>query len=216
MQDLLEFSQKYFSYLNNELLGINLTAIKEEEEFYHKQILDSVLPYYQSSLFSESIESTGHVLDIGFGGGFPILPLARILPQIKFLGVESKSKKVKAVGLLSDYFQLRNVSLVHSRFEEILIDKKVVVISKAVSTVENILDALVFDADIECFFYKGPNFFDLEKTGLEKISSSWEIIENTEIEVPGTDKRVLIGFKPKNVPCGTKKKRNLVKLSHIL
>ena len=90
-----DFSKRYFDLLNGEYAGINLTRITDENEFYSKQILDSVEPLRQSKIFNESINKSKLHIDVGFGGGFPLLPLAKSLPSIKFIGFEARAKKVR-------------------------------------------------------------------------------------------------------------------------
>ena len=93
-----EFSQKYLELLTGEFSGINLTRIDGPEEFYNKQILDSVLPMEKSAVFRNALEKTKILVDIGFGGGFPILPLAFKNLDKKFYGFEKKEKKGKATN----------------------------------------------------------------------------------------------------------------------
>ena len=88
-----EFSDKYLEILKGELAGINLTRITDEDEFYHKQILDSVIPFEGSEVFQQAVKECGRVVDIGFGGGFPILPLAHKLPDVNFLGMEARERR---------------------------------------------------------------------------------------------------------------------------
>ena len=71
---MLDFSLKYLQILKTDLAGLNLTNILDDEEFYHKQILDSINPYLQSASFQAEVKEKGVVVDVGFGGGFPILP----------------------------------------------------------------------------------------------------------------------------------------------
>jgi hypothetical protein len=96
---MLDFSIRYLNVLKTQLSGLNLTNILDPDEFYQKQILDSILPYQESELFKKSVKETGVVVDVGFGGGFPILPLAKLLPEVKFVGVESRRKKAEAYAL---------------------------------------------------------------------------------------------------------------------
>ena len=82
---MLDFSIRYLNILKTQFEGLNLTKILEQDEFYHKQILDSILPYQESKLFQDDVKKTGLVVDVGFGGGFPILPLAKLLPHVRFV-----------------------------------------------------------------------------------------------------------------------------------
>jgi 16S rRNA (guanine527-N7)-methyltransferase len=208
-----EFSRKYFDILNNELKGLNLTAIRDYDSFHLKQILDSLLPVTHSKIFTDSINRTKLVIDIGFGGGFPLLPLAKQFPNVKFIGFEARSKKVKAVQLLIDKLNLKNVHVYHKRLEDIDFDVDAVIVNKAVSTVEKFLSLYNYSSNSEIFFYKARNFYDLEGDFLKRLTD-FEIIEELEMELSDLDKRILFGIKNKNVPHGTSK--NLVKLTNFL
>ena len=211
---MLDFSIRYLNVLKTKLSGLNLTTILDPDEFYHKQILDSINPYLQSEIFKADVEKTKLVVDVGFGGGFPILPLAKLLPEVQFVGVESRRKKVDAVKLIAEELGLSNVKLVHSRLEDFVFDKAATVTFKAVGTVADYLPLINRTKEMHVFFYKGPSFMELEGESLKKLSNQWKIIENQEILVPGTQKRFLVSFSSQNVPRGTAK--SLVKLSHFL
>jgi 16S rRNA (guanine527-N7)-methyltransferase len=211
---MLDFSIHYLHILKTKLAGLNLTKILEPDEFYNKQILDSINPYLQSPLFQEQVQRTKVVVDVGFGGGFPILPLAKLLPAVKFIGVETRRKKVDAVKLIAEELKITNVELVHARVEEFLIDKPAVVTFKAVGTVADYLPAIqATQKDVHVFFYKGPSFHELEGESLKKLTN-WKILKDEPISVPGTEQRHLVSFALQNVPRGTAK--ILVKLSDIL
>ncbi len=213
-----EFSQEYYKLLTEDYAGINLTRITDYSEFYNKQIIDSVEPYVQSTVFAESLNANKLMIDVGFGGGFPILPMAFKINDCKFVGVETRAKKANVVGEIATRLGLENVKLHHNRIENILIDIDATVTFKAVGKVYDFLSKINTTRNIQVFFYKGPNFYELEADQLKKASKEWELIEEKEIMVPEVEKRYLIGFKNKNVPHGTGKIKtnNLVKLSDIL
>ena len=211
---MLDFSLRYLNILKTDLAGLNLTNILDTDEFYQKQILDSILPYQESELFQKSVKETKLVVDVGFGGGFPILPLAKLLPDVKFVGVESRRKKAEAVTLIAEKLGLSNVKLVHSRLEDFYFDRPATVTFKAVGTVGDYLPLIESAHPMKVFFYKGPSFLQLEGEQIKKIEKNWKLIENQEIKVPGTQQRFLVSFKSENVPRGTAK--SLVKLSDFL
>ena len=215
--ELEKFSRQYFDLLTGEYSGINLTRINEYSDFHNKQIIDSLAPYKESTVYKEYVDKTDYNVDIGFGGGFPILPMANHLPNKKFIGIETRNKKVKVVGEISQKLGLSNTSFLHSRIENVLIDIPVVCTLKAVGKVDDFLSKINTTHSITVFFYKGPGFEEQEKDQLKRARKNWEIVENKILDVPGTDKRLIIGFKNKNVPHGTTKITNqLVKLSSIL
>jgi len=215
-----EFSKQYLDFLQTELAGINLTRIESEEEFYQKQIVDSVKPLNESKVFSGELNKTKLLVDIGFGGGFPILPLAKMNPDCKFIGMEARGKKAKAVDRIREHLGLENARLMHQRFEMVNFDQDAVVTFKAVGKVEDLLPQFTTNKSLTVFFYKGPKFYELEN--IDSLEKDWEIVEEHFFDVPGTEGRMLIGFKNKKVLRGTKVKeskklyKELVNLSDLL
>jgi 16S rRNA (guanine527-N7)-methyltransferase len=183
----------------------------DDEEFFCKQILDSLAPLEQSKIFKQSITEKGCCVDVGFGGGFPLVPLARALPGISFLGIEKVRKKIDAVSLICDEFGIKNINFSHSNLSEVNFDKKCVITLKAVGTLENYLPLINATEEIDVFFYKGPNFKDLEGHFLQKTKKSWEIIEEKSLAVAGASDRLLIGLRNKDVLHGTLKSKSKLK-----
>ena len=208
-----EFAKKYLDLLTGEFAGINLTRIESFDEFYQKQIIDSVLPQKESAIFSTCLSETKIMVDIGFGGGFPILPLAYNNPDVKFYGFDARAKKAQAVSQIAERLDLINVNLMHHRYEEIIFDKEVVITFKAVGKVAELLPLIKTSKTAYVFFYKGPNFYELED--IEDVLDNWELIEEMSYDVDGTEGRLLLGFKNKNVLRGTKTAKN-IKFSELL
>lgn len=216
--NMQDFTKKYYDLLTGEFAGINLTRITDYDEFYNKQILDSIEPLKQSNAFAKSLDKNGILVDVGFGGGFPILPLAELNKDKKFIGIETRNKKVVTVGKIADSLGLKNVSLQHSRIENVIINRPVTITLKAVGKVFDFLSKINSNSKCQVFFYKGPNYYDFEAAQIKEAKKEWNIIEEKEIELQGVEKRYIIGFENKNVPCGTMNIRgnDLVKLSDLL
>jgi len=209
----MEFSKQLHKLIFEDFKGLNLTNYSNYEDFQLLQICDSIKPLEISSIFKKAIDDTGIVLDIGFGGGFPLLPLANLLNNIQFLGIEAKRKKVEAVNVIKNRLNLNNVQLIHQRLENILIDKEVVIVVKAVSDINNLLSKIITTKKIKIFFYKGPNIE--EKENYQDALLLWNVIENKKYSLQNFQ-RTIIGFSNKNVPCGTFSKKDKVFLSKIL
>ena len=90
---------------------MNLTRIVGEREAAIKHVLDCVLPW---RLFANA----GHVVDAGTGPGFPGIPLALVLPQVRFSLLEATQKKARFVESVVADLQLENVQVVPQRAEE--------------------------------------------------------------------------------------------------
>ncbi|MFA6237205.1 MAG: RsmG family class I SAM-dependent methyltransferase [Bacteriovorax sp.] len=210
-----EFSEKYLNLLTGEFKGINLTRIESPEEFYQKQIIDSVLPQTESKVFKNALEATKLLVDVGFGGGFPILPLAFTNPDKQFIGFDARAKKVTVVQKIANTLGLKNAKLIHQRVELVDFDKDAVITFKAVGKVSDYLPLLRTNKTLYVFFYKGPNFYELEDIE-ELLEKDWELIEEKSYDVPGTEGRLLLGFKNRKVLRGTIQTEKIIKFSELL
>ncbi len=94
---------RYLDALYRANATMNLTAVPEGEEAWHRHIVDSLslLPW---------IASTGatSVIDVGTGGGLPGIPLALAVPELRMTLLEATGRKceflqecVQALGLTS-------------------------------------------------------------------------------------------------------------------
>lgn len=211
-----EFASNYFRLLNEDYAGINLTRINDKTEFWNKQIIDSIEPYKSSSVFKENLLNSKLHIDVGFGGGFPLLPLAYLNPNYDFIGIEARGKKAKVVQEIAGKLGLKNVNCHHLRLENLLIDIPCTVSLKAVGKVYDFLSLINAKNKVQVFFYKGPNFESQESQQDQKALSEWSKIEFKEINIQGTDKRYIIGYENINVPCGTTKNKSLVTLSSLI
>ena len=93
---------------------INLSALRTEEACWPGNILDS-LPLLE---ILPSLGTVERVLDVGTGGGFPLLPLAIARDDIHWTGLDSTGKKIQAVRRIALSLDLRNVELVTERAED--------------------------------------------------------------------------------------------------
>lgn len=100
LQELLEWNRTF-----------SLTGIKTPDDIIIKNFIDSLtpLPY---------LESTGSLLDIGSGAGFPAIPLKIGCPELEVQVVEKSRKKVSFIKHLIRTLGLKEVSVLHSRVEE--------------------------------------------------------------------------------------------------
>lgn len=210
-----EFAKKYLDLLTGEFAGINLTRIESPEEFYQKQIIDSVLPETESKVFKNCLEKTKILVDVGFGGGFPILPLAFTNPDKTFLGFDARAKKAQVVQKIADTLGLKNAKLKHQRLETVDFDVDTMITFKAVGKVADYLPLIRTSKTVYVFFYKGPNFYELEDIE-ELLEKDWELIEEKTYDVPGTEGRILLGFKNRKVLRGTMVTEKIIKLSSLL
>ena len=109
--------EKLLSYMEEVLRmneSINLTAIKDPEEFVLKHYVDSL-----SLLSIKEYERAGKVLDLGTGGGFPGVPLAIFSPDKDFTLLDSLKKRLKVIDEMGKTVGLSNITLLHGRAEDL-------------------------------------------------------------------------------------------------
>lgn len=107
---------------------INVISRKDIDSLYERHVLHS-LSIAAAANFNDGAE----VVDIGTGGGFPGIPLAIYFPNVSFLLVDSIGKKLKVVQEVADAIGLKNVTVVHSRIEDIKNKKFDFAVSRAVA-----------------------------------------------------------------------------------
>jgi 16S rRNA (guanine527-N7)-methyltransferase len=110
-QNRLRELQKVFLEENAKL---NLSAIREPEAVWIGNISDSLVALDLDAFAGSDLK----ILDIGTGGGFPLLPLAICKADCQFVGMDSTQKKLDAIQRMVDVLELRNVRMLSGRCEE--------------------------------------------------------------------------------------------------
>ncbi len=135
-----EFSDEQLRQL--ELLGglykewnekINVISRKDIDSLYERHVLHSLAI---AAVFD--LNDNTEVLDLGTGGGFPGIPLAIFFPNVKFHLVDSIAKKLKVVEAVAEGVGLKNVTVQHSRIEDIKNRKADYVVSRAVAPLKDL------------------------------------------------------------------------------
>jgi len=207
-----KFSDQYRELIFGQYGSLNLTRISDPVDFYEKQIVDSIFPFEEIPIFKKELQNKGKHIDVGFGGGFPLIPLAKINESVSFIGFEARRKKAEAVFKIAESLGLCNVKTYHSRIEDIYIDEPVTISLKAVGKIKDFLLKINTNQETVVFFYKGPNLLELENVP-EKVSNFHKILLE-KYSLPSGQIRHLVAYKSENVPRGTKK--DLVNLSELI
>ena len=115
---LSPYQVKALSVYEEELISwnknFNLTAIRTPEDIRTKHFLDSF-----SCILGFRDRSTGHLIDVGTGAGFPGIPLKIMLPNIRLTLVDSIGKKVNFCSHIVNILKLENVNVFKARAEEL-------------------------------------------------------------------------------------------------
>lgn len=112
---------------------INVISRKDIESIYLHHILHSL-----SIAAIADFQPGTTIIDIGCGGGFPGVPLAIFFPQVKFHLADSIAKKLKVVEAVCEGAQIKNITLQHTRAEDIKNRKFDYAISRAVAPLKDL------------------------------------------------------------------------------
>jgi len=112
---------------------INVISRKDMDNFYEHHVLHS-LAIATKFEFGEGKQ----ILDLGCGGGFPSIPLAIFFPNTQFLLVDSINKKLTVAKEIAHSIGLQNISIRHTRVEDIKNEKFDVVVSRAVAPLKDL------------------------------------------------------------------------------
>ena len=112
---------------------INVISRKDIDNFYLHHVLHSL-----SIAAVWTFKPNSSIMDLGCGGGFPGIPLAIFFPETNFHLVDSINKKLKVVEEIAKSIGLSNITVQHTRAEDIKNRKFDCVISRAVAPLDDL------------------------------------------------------------------------------
>ncbi len=112
---------------------INVISRKDIDNFYLHHVLHSLTITTQFEF-----EKGSSIMDLGCGGGFPGIPLAIFFPETEFYMVDSINKKLNVVKEIAASIGLNNITVKHTRAEEIKDRKFDTVVSRAVAPLKEL------------------------------------------------------------------------------
>ena len=178
---------------------LNLSALRDDDAIRNGNILDS-LAALDLSIFAKSDLK---ILEVGTGGGFPLLPLAICKPESQFFGLDSTQKKLGAIERMIAALGLRNVEVIAGRAEELGHDPKYreqfdIVVARALAPLNVLLELC------SPFVKKGGHVVawksmkidtELKESLLARAELSCHLVDQHEYELPGDwGKRQLLIF----------------------
>ena len=117
-EDKIERFNDYYDILIKWNENINLTAITEYEDVVIKHFIDSILICTFIDISKKKI------IDVGTGAGFPGIPLKILNPDCEILLLDSLNKRVKFLRKTVEELDLRNISCIHGRAEDLAREKE--------------------------------------------------------------------------------------------
>jgi 16S rRNA (guanine527-N7)-methyltransferase len=113
---------------------INVISRKDIDNLYVRHILHSLA----ISRVISFLPGTS-VLDLGTGGGFPVIPLAILYPNVSFTAVDGTGKKIHVVNEVASGIGLKNINAQHKRVEEMKGRQFDFVVTRAVASLAKLI-----------------------------------------------------------------------------
>lgn len=194
----IEKLNKFINIFEDKNRFLNLSSLKNEDEFLKKHILDSL---FVNKLVS--FRDFKRVVDIGTGGGLPGIPLSIILENIDFTLIDSKQKKIKAVNEFIKDLSLKNAKGISARLEEISHENFFresfdAIISRALAPLNILIElAIPFIKNNGIFIaMKGPSYkeeLNLAKNAIKILSL--DLLDIIEYKLLDGEERCIMLFK---------------------
>lgn len=188
---------------------LNLSALRTPELCWTGNILDSL------ALLDIVQELTAHspqpkLVDIGTGGGFPLLPLAICLPDLRLTGIDATQKKIDAIARMVSALDLRNIDLLCGRTEDLghhFREEFDIVTARAVAPINTLLEYCSPLAKVGGFVVLWKSMHideELKESLLARAELSCHLIKQYEYDLGGDwGKRQLLVFE-KTAPLSKK------------
>ncbi len=165
---------------------LNLTNIKDRDEFYCKHYLDSVYLFHLAEV-AKSVryfKASDKLADVGSGGGFPGIVIAICYPEMKVTLIESTRKKCDFLKDAVSKLDLKNVTVINDRVENLEGFKFNYVTARGVAKVDKVLKqtANVLGKKFKIILYKGEMLEEELKDASGTINHRGLDIEITRIE----------------------------------
>lgn len=113
---------------------INVISRKDIQNLYERHVLHSL-----SIAKYVHFKPGAKILDLGTGGGFPGVPLAIYYPEVEFLLIDGRKKKLTVVDEVATAIGLTNIKTLHIRAEECKY-KADFVVSRAVAPLAQLME----------------------------------------------------------------------------
>ena len=166
---LVSLGHKHLEMISAANEYMNLTRIVSPQEAAIKHIYDCVAPW-------RHFQSAAHILDVGTGAGFPGIPLAIILPEVRFTLAESTGKKARFVESVVDTLELPNAAVIAERAESAVATQKAEIITaRAVAPIDRLITLFQrpLKTGIRLLLFKGPDVqAEIAEAKMDRIAGS--------------------------------------------
>ncbi|MBR6099479.1 16S rRNA (guanine(527)-N(7))-methyltransferase RsmG [bacterium] len=128
--------EKYMEFFLKENSKLNLISKNDEKFLWEKHVFDSL----SFELFLKKYNITDlknkKLIDIGTGGGFPSVPIAINYSELQVTALDSIRKKINAIEEIKSALDIKNITTVCDRAENLKGTKYDFITSRAVAALK--------------------------------------------------------------------------------
>ncbi|WP_414829148.1 16S rRNA (guanine(527)-N(7))-methyltransferase RsmG [Alteromonas sp. H39] len=169
---------RYVALIHKWNKAYNLTSVREPEQMMVKHILDSlaVKPFIQNK----------NVIDVGTGPGLPGIPLAIVLPDVRFTLLDSLGKRVRFMKQALYEMGVKNAAPIQSRVEAHNPPQPYdAVVSRAFASLKDMLHWCEHLVDSQGKFLALKGQFP--QSEIDEVSNHFHIDKVDNLSVPGLE-----------------------------
>ncbi|MCJ8169435.1 16S rRNA (guanine(527)-N(7))-methyltransferase RsmG [Atopomonas sediminilitoris] len=153
----------------------NLTAVRDPQEMIERHLLDS--------LSIASFISGERWADIGSGGGMPGIVLAILAPERQFTLVDSNGKKTRFLQQVKMELGLGNVTVLHSRVEQLELPAFDGIVSRAFSSLHDFTNWTRHLGDNQTQWLAMKGLYPQDE--LAALPDDFHLTDSHALDVPG-------------------------------
>ncbi len=128
----IDLARLYFNALVRDSDELGLLGPREMPRLWTRHILNS-------AVVAELLNSGETVADVGSGAGLPGIPLAIVMPDVKFTLIEPMERRAAWLQQVVDELGLKNVEVIRARAEDVHGKRFDVVTARALSAMPKLL-----------------------------------------------------------------------------
>ena len=178
---------QYYELVIEKNKVMNLTAITDEKEFVQKHLIDSLAIVKDEKLRKKLETEKLRVIDVGTGAGLPGIVLKIVFPKLQIVLFDSLKKRLKFLDEVIEKLQLKEISTLHGRAEDIGSDRQYretydLVVSRAVANLSTLAEYCLPLVRTGGLFvsYKGSEVEDEQRAAVHAINKLGGRIESVE------------------------------------
>ncbi len=191
-EEVLEWNEK-----------INLTAIKEDEEFLNKHFIDSL------TIIKYIKDENEKIIDIGTGAGFPGIPV-KIVKNNSIILFDALAKRLKVLDDIIQKLNLSGIQTLHGRAEETFQNKEYrerfdIATSRAVANLKVLVEYMLPAVKVNglCICMKAGEVEEelkQAKNAIELLGGKVEKVEKIILPDTAIQRTIILIRKVKNTP----------------